>query len=221
MGLMLFFAAINYFLSMFQPLFTPMMLELTRPDTLGVVFTVMGAGTLLGTLAMSIWGGPRKRVTGIIFPAVIVGLAISMLGFRPSLTLISIGGFIAMLFIPITNGSSQALWQSKVAPDVQGRVFAMRRMLASAASPLGILIAGPLADHVFEPLLMPQGAFATSVGKLVGVGEGRGTAFFLALIGLAIALSSLLAYAYKPLRNVERDLPDAIPDEGIGEMSAS
>ena len=212
MGLLLYFAGINFFDAMFSPLFTPMMLEMAEPDTLGIVYSIIGLGMLVGTLVMSTWGGPKKRVIGILYPAIIMGFAVSALGFRPSLTLISIGGFIAMLFSPIMNGSSQALWQSKVPPDVQGRVFSVRRMIAWSSQPLGILIAGPLADNVFEPLFMQNGALASTIGKLIGTGAGRGTGFFFILIGLAIVLTTLFAYTYRPLRDVERDIPDAIPD---------
>ena len=85
-------------------------------------------------------------------------------------------------------------------------------MIAWSSQPLGILIAGPLADNVFEPLFMQNGALASTIGKLIGTGAGRGTGFFFILIGLAIVLTTLFAYTYRPLRDVERDIPDAIPD---------
>ena len=50
------------------------------------------------------------------------------------------------------NGSNQAIWQSKVPPDIQGRIFSIRRMLAWIALPLAKLITIPLADHWLEPL---------------------------------------------------------------------
>jgi MFS transporter, DHA3 family, macrolide efflux protein len=31
---------------------------------------------------------------------------------------------------PLVNASNQAIWQAKVAPDVQGRVFAVQRLIA-------------------------------------------------------------------------------------------
>ncbi|MFO8150791.1 MAG: hypothetical protein R6T93_10875, partial [Trueperaceae bacterium] len=72
------------------------------------------------------------------------------------------------------NGCSQAIWQNKTAPDVQGRVFAVRRMIAWSSMPLAYLVAGPLADHVFGPLLDEGGALVGSVGRIIGTGEGRG-----------------------------------------------
>lgn len=65
----------------------------------------------------------------------------------------------------IINGSNLAIWQSKVPPDVQGRVFAVRRLIAQVTSPLGVLIAGPLADFVFEPAMRFQSALAVLFGS--------------------------------------------------------
>ena len=64
--------------------------------------------------------------------------------------------------LPIINASSQAIWQSKTPPDMQGRVFAVRRMIAQFTVPIGDFSAGPLADKIFNPALMPGGALSAS-----------------------------------------------------------
>ncbi|WP_180966005.1 hypothetical protein [Fischerella thermalis] len=84
---------------------------------------------------------------------------------------------------------SQAIWQSKVAPAVQGRVFAVRSMLALVSLPLAYLIAGPLADQVFEPLLTPTGLLAGSVGKFIGFGRGYGIALLFVVMGMLTMLA--------------------------------
>ncbi len=115
--------------------------------------------------------------------------------------------------LPIINGSSQALWQSKVAVDVQGRVFAVRRMFAWIAMPLAYILAGPLADYVFNPLLVEGGPLEDSIGKVIGVGPGRGSGFLFVWLGCLTILISFLGYIYPRVRLVEDELPDAIPDE--------
>ncbi|MHB8857085.1 MAG: hypothetical protein ACYC6K_10765 [Bellilinea sp.] len=57
--------------------------------------------------------------------------------------------FIGVLFAPVVNGSNQAIWQSKVPPDLRGRVFAIRRLIAWFVLPLSTAITGPLAIQVF------------------------------------------------------------------------
>ena len=119
-----------------------------------------------------------------------------------------------MFALPVLNGSSQALWQTKVAPELQGRVFAVRRMVAWSTLPLAYIIAGPLADHVFEPLLAAGGPLAGSVGQLIGVGKGRGIALMLILIGVLIVLAVAAACRIPRLVRLEAELPDVIPEGG-------
>jgi hypothetical protein len=167
---------------------------------------------LIGTLVMSAWGGPKRRIHGVLGFMIISGIFQAMLGLRPSLALMAVAGFGAMLTLPIINGSSQAIWQSKVAPDVQGRVFSVRRMIAWSMIPLAYIVAGPLADRVFNPLLVQGGALATSVGQIIGVGPGRGTGLMFILTGLLCMLVAAAGYAYPHVRRVEQELPDALPD---------
>jgi hypothetical protein len=117
-----------------------------------------------------------------------------------------------MLAVPVVNGSTLAIWQSKVPAALQGRVFATLGMVAMAAMPLAYLISGPLADHVFNPLVVEGGPLADSLGGLVGVGPGRGVGLLFMLAGALVTLSSVGAYLNPHLRRVEDELPDAAID---------
>ena len=220
LGLLLYFASINFLYGMLGPLIQPMLLDMTTPDLLGVLFSIVGVGMLAGTLVMSAWGGPKRRIVGVLGSGFVGSLFLLLLGLRPSLPLIAAAGFGAMFTFPIMNASSQALWQSKVAADVQGRVFAARRMIAWSTGPLAIILAGPLADRVFEPLLAAGGPLAGSVGRIIGVGPGRGTGFLFMVIGILAALASLLAYVNPRVRHVEDELPDAVAEEAPREPAA-
>jgi len=119
---------------------------------------------------------------------------------------------IALFAAPVINASSQAIWQSKVPPEIQGRVFAVRRLIAQFTAPVAYLAAGPLADRVFEPLLAPGGSLAGSVGRVLGVGEGRGIGLLFVVLGTLLALISVWGYLQPRVRRVEDELPDALPD---------
>jgi len=111
-------------------------------------------------------------------------------------------------FKPLANSSENAIWMSKVEPNVQGRVFAASSFLESITSPLGLLIAGPLADYVFEPAMMPRGNLASLFGGIFGTGTGSGMALQLTLFSLIVVLICLGSYAFPKLRNIEAILPD-------------
>lgn len=213
MGLLIMFAAFNFAVGVLQVLLTPLILSFSDAPTLGTVLSVGATGLVLGGLAMTIWGGPQRRMTAIYLIPVFQGLILFLGGFRESAVLIGIAAFVYMFGTPIINGCSQAIWQSKVAPDVQGRVFAIRRMIVLCAVPLAQLISGPLADYVFEPLLAVGGPLAGTVGQIIGVGPGRGTGLLFITLGCFMLLVALLGYRYSPLRNVETELPDAIESE--------
>jgi DHA3 family macrolide efflux protein-like MFS transporter len=219
LGLLIVFAATNLLSGMIWPLITPMLLDMTSADTLGYLVSIVGVGMLIGTLVMSAWGGPKRRIHGVLGFLIISGFFISMLGVSPLIAVIAIAGFCIMFTMPIINGSSQAIWQSKVDPDVQGRVFSVRRMIAWSTTPLAYIVAGPLVDRVFGPMLMDGGVLADSVGRVIGVGPGRGTGFLFILIGAVTIVVSALGYLNPYVRNVEDDLPDVVvPEESPTEI---
>ena len=92
------------------------------------------------------------------------------------------------------NNWPKAIWLSKVEPQVQGRVFACRYLIAQITSPLGLAIAGPLADRVFEPAMMAGGSLAGILGGAVGTGAGAGMALQYTLCAGCGALICLGAY---------------------------
>jgi hypothetical protein len=93
-----------------------------------------------------------------------------------------------------------------------GRVFAVRMMVAFSTLPLAYLLAGPLADFVFEPLLAEGGALAPTLGTMIGVGPGRGIGLQLMLLGVLLLVIVSVAAGRRTLRRVETDLPDFIDD---------
>lgn len=215
LGLLMFFAIANFLQGMLGILITPMILNFTSADVLGTIISIAGGGLLTGSLMMSLWGGPKRRIAGVLNFQLLRGLCFLLIGLRPSALLVALGAFGAHLTIAIISGSNQAIWQSKVAPDVQGRVFAMQQMIARSASPLAFLLAGPLADKVFEPLLAANGLLAESLGPIVGVGPGRGIGLLFIVMGIIKVLVALGGYLYPRIRLVEEELPDVIADEPV------
>ncbi|MEJ5313511.1 MULTISPECIES: MFS transporter [Anaerolinea] len=138
-----------------NPAFSLMPLMVTRifhgeAMHLGVMNSAEGLGVILGGLVLSVWGGFKRKVHTSMAGLIGMGLGVIVLGSAPAqmfgVALLGIG--IAGFMNPITNGPLFALLQAKIAPEMQGRVFNLVGALASAASPLGLMIAAPVADHL-------------------------------------------------------------------------
>jgi MFS family permease len=206
--LLIYFAAVNLIVSSTTVLFTPMILSFAPAEVLGTILSVSGVGFLAGSLAMSIWGGPRNRVRGVLGFGLLFGVCSVVAGLRPSPPLIALGTFGMFFALPVVNGCSQAIWQRKTPANVQGRVFAVRRMIGASTIPLAYLLAGPLADRVFEPLVA-SGRLHTGLARVVGEGRGRGIALMFVVAGLLVMLAQAVGYFQPRLRRVEEELPDA------------
>ncbi|MCG3207196.1 MAG: hypothetical protein FOGNACKC_00796 [Anaerolineae bacterium] len=215
-GLLIFLAVIRFVWAMLGAVLTPMMLSFAGPDKLGMIISVAGVGYLSGSLMMSSWGGPRRRITGVLGFELLSAASFVVMGLRPSVWLVALGAFVAHLAIAMGLSCNQALWQSKVDLQVQGRVFAAQQMITQAAAPLGFVVAGFLADNIFEPLLLADGPLAGSIGQVLGVGSGRGMALLLIGLGLVKVTLSVWGMTYPPIRQVEDELPDAVQPDSVG-----
>lgn len=212
LGLQINFIMVNL-LAMSTVLRTPMVLARTGNDeiTLGIVSSISAIGGVAGGLVMSIWGGPQRRIHGVFGGLILVNVGRALMGLGQEVYVWSITGFFVLFFIAVCNSSNQAIWQSKTPTDVQGRVFAARRVTGQLSFPLAGLIAGPLSDRWFEPAMTTGGNLAPIFGGLVGTGPGAGMSLlilFAAIIGIIVPS---LSYAIPAFRNVE----DIIPDNDI------
>lgn len=210
LGLLIYFAAVNLVVSGSTVLFTPLVLSFADTEALGVILSTLGVGFLLGSMLMSGWGGPARRVYGVLGGGLVFGACSVLVGMRPSVTLVAVGAFGMYFMLPVVNGCSQAIWQSKTPVDVQGRVFAVRRLIGASTVPVAYLLSGPLADRVFEPL-MAGGRVTDSLGRLVGEGRGRGIALMFVAAGVLTMLAQVGGYLSPRLRRLEEELPDASP----------
>jgi MFS transporter, DHA3 family, macrolide efflux protein len=209
--LQLLFTAVNFTATFGGVVIAPMVLARTGGDQLALasVHSAMGAGGVVGGLLLSIWGGPKRRIHGVLLGMAGAGLLGTLpLGLARSVPWWMAAAFVSSAFLPILNGANQAIWQSKVPPDLQGRVFATRRFIAQITAPLAMLAVGPLADRLMEPALQPGGALADAFGPLVGVGPGAGMALMLVLAGLVTGAIGLTGYGRPIVREVETRLPD-------------
>jgi MFS family permease len=214
LGLQASFFFSNLFSAIGIILLPAMILARTGNDatTLGFVQSALGIGGVVGGLLLTTWGGPQRRIHGLLIGFIGISLlGQTLLGIGQALPMWLAAGFFMGFFIPFINGSNQAIWQAKVAPDVQGRVFAARRIFAQVTIPLGFLLGGYMADGIFEPLMMdPSGFAARFFEPLVGSGPGAGMGLLFVITGLLGAAVGMAGYVIPVIRNAEEILPDHV-----------
>lgn len=124
-----------------------------------------GIGVVVGGLTLSAWGGFRRRVITSLAGIVLLGVGIAAMGLIPA------SGFkaaVAVIFVvgftqPMIDGPLFAVLQSVVAPEMQGRVFMLVISMAKMISPLGLIVAGPLADALGVRIWFLMGGLITAL----------------------------------------------------------
>ena len=213
LGLMLTFSFVNFAVLFHSVLIYPLLLAFVDETGAGAVISTGAIGMLIGGLVMSVWGGPQRRIPGLMIALATMGAGLLIAGLRPSPPMVSLGLFVLLFGIPVAAGISQAFWQSKIPPELQGRVFSLRLLLAMGATPLSYILAGPIADGLFQPLLDEGGLLSGTVGSIIGTGPGRGAGAFFIVLGVLIVLVVGYAANHPRIRDVETAVPDAIVDE--------
>jgi MFS family permease len=210
-SLMVLFGALCFFCGFVDVLFTPVVLAFATTGALGTVLTVGGAGMAAGSLALSAWGGSRRRTTAVVGFGFLLGLAIVAGSLRPNVPLIAVAAFVFLGCTALVEGSYKSIWQVKVEPRMQGRVLALQNMLTIAPQPVAYLLAGPVADGIFQPLVGRRSVHSHAIAMIVGTGPGRGFALLLFVIGILVLLTVSWAWLNPRIRHLEDELPDAEP----------
>lgn len=190
-------------------LLTGYVLTVSTEQTLGVITSVSALGFLAGAVLMTAWkGATHRKVLLIVACVAVVGVALLLFGLSSALVAATAVLFAANLIGAVQNSTYRALWQAKVEPDVQGRVFSARMMIVVLAMPIAFVLVGPLMDQVFIPLSESGSAFGETLSALFGSNDGAPYRAFFAFAGLWMVVAAVGGWAYGPLRHLERDIPD-------------
>jgi MFS transporter, DHA3 family, macrolide efflux protein len=207
----LIFAAGNLMASWGAILIAPLILSKTNNNaaTFGLVESAGAFGGIVGSSLITAWGGPRKKIVGVLAGWALAGfLGYFIIGMGKGFPAWLIGSFFGSFFGPVINSSNQAIWQSKVPPEIQGKVFSVRRIFAQMTGPVGVLMAGPLADRVFEPAMQTDSTLSTIFGPYFGYTAGSGIALMIALAGLITGIVGISGFFIDRVYRVETLLPD-------------
>ncbi len=198
----------NFLFAACEAIIVPLLLTLTTSQKAGMVLSAGGLGLIAGGLLIGLLSRGKRLIVWVVLAQGLTAIAMMVGGFVTNLPLIAFGLALAFLAFPIEEATSTTIFQRKVPSHLLGRVASVRNLLAMSAPPIAMLIAAPLADNVFVPLMRVDGAWSATLGPWFGVGQGRGMAVLLFLTGVVTLVVTLAAARYRPLMNVEADIPD-------------
>lgn len=117
---------------------------------LSMIESSMGIGVVIGGLVLGVWGGFKSKIVTSLTGVVGLGLGVLVFGLAPANAFwMGIVGMVLLGFMnPIANGPLQAIMQSKVAPEMQGRVMGTTGALCSAMMPLSMVVVAPVAEFL-------------------------------------------------------------------------
>jgi DHA3 family macrolide efflux protein-like MFS transporter len=135
-----------------------------------ILETTMGLGMVIGGLALGVWGGFKSRINTALLGSVGLGIGMGLVGIAPrNLYLLAVTGMaVAGLMNPIVNGSLFAIMQSTVPKEIQGRVIAILISGTAIMAPLGLAVAGPMADIIGVRVWFILGGILIIVMGIVG-----------------------------------------------------
>ena len=111
---------------------------------------VAGIGMISGGIALSIWGGTKKKIVTVMSSTILAGIGITLMALVPSNGFLLVLGLVLFVgvMMPMLNGSLNSLLQACIPKGMQGRVFALMGSMSLAAAPVGMAFAGPIVDGV-------------------------------------------------------------------------
>ena len=205
---LIFFATFNNFLGgVFFALMDAYGLTLVSVEVWGLLWGVLSLSFILGGLYISKNGLGASPLQTLFRNNIISWTVCIFFTIQPSITLLTIGTFIWMFFIPFTEAIEQTIFQKVVPPERLGRVFGFAHSIEQAASPVTAFLIGPIAQWIFIPF-MTTGDGVALIGSWFGTGIGRGIALvFMAAgaLGLAVTLVAMRSKAYQFLAERYRE----------------
>lgn len=191
-------------------LYSPMILARTNSNAqvLASLQAAAGVGGVTGGILLSVWGGHKRRIHSLLLGMVGAGVSKIIFGLAQIPLIWIPAQFCSSFNFPAISSSDRAIWLTKVEPDLQGKVLASHTLISGFSPAIGRLLAGPLADYIFEPAMKPDGNLAAIFGGMFGSGSGAGMALLYVICSLGMLSIGLVGYAFPLLRDVEDIVPD-------------
>ena len=208
-----YFLLVNFLTTGIWRLMTPYALAKLNynEELVGIVASFASVGLLVGGLVPVVWKGSEKRIHTAMIVMILACVGLMVYATAQSFLMMIIVAFLMMLPYKWTNALTSSIRQSKIPPDMQGRIAGLTSQIATFAIPLTMLVTGPLVDKLLIPYTDQPGwdRFA----PFLGTGEAGGIALYIFAGGFSLFVVSIAFYATPMLRHLEDTLVDYVPEE--------
>jgi len=199
-------SAVTFFMGVLQTLYTPLMLAITDAKTLGVIQSISASGMLISSLLLGLFTITRKYVKQLVIFLMFAGIFIALLGLTPIIFIIAASGFLFFACLPFINTSADVLIRTNIPKEKQGRVWGCVGTLSQLGYLLAYAVSGLLADFIFNPMLTENGILALTVGRVTGVGNGRGIGLMLIISGFMLVIIAVAIGKLRYIRTLEKGI---------------
>lgn len=205
MLLVILSAVVCFFLTFIQVLSTPMVIAFSDEATLGVCETICAVGMLVSSLFLGAVAIKKNYVKILSLSFFFLGLFMMLFGLRENVILITVAGFLFFAALPFANTCLDLLVRSNIPNELQGRAWGMIGLISQMGYVIANVMIGYLVDYFFDPALSEGGIFYNNLGRVIGTGVGRGSAFLILLGGLCLCFFAPVIYRTKSIRQLERE----------------
>lgn len=192
-----------FYMGFIQVLSKPLMLTLTTEKITGILQTICACGMLVTSILIGSGTFKSKYVDVMVISFVVAGIMMVVLGATTNIPLLVGAAFIFFAALPYATTSIDVLIRRNIENDKQGRAWGLISLISQIGYIVAYIFAGIFSDYIFIPAFKEGGALAGSVGKIIGVGPGRGIGFLIMLAGLCLVITALLVFNSKQIREME------------------
>ncbi|WP_152825547.1 MFS transporter [Paenibacillus glucanolyticus] len=196
-------SVLTFYLGVMETLTIPMLLTFTNSSMIGTIETIVASGMLVSSMMLGFLTIKKDYVKILSISLFCVGACMAAFGARENIVWICISGFLFFAMLPFANMSLDFLVRTNMDNAVQGRAWAFIGILSQLGFVAAYALSGVMADYVFTPLMVEGGALAGSVGKVIGIGLGRGMGFLIIIAGVLLCVTSAVLYKLRSVRMLE------------------
>ena len=212
LALVIITSVMTFFLGFIQTLFTPLILAFTDSATLGICETIAASGMLVTSVIIGVFSIKRGHVKVLSCSLFAAGIFMALFGLRENTILICVAGFLFFAMLPFADTSLDYLVRTNIENSVQGRAWGLIGIISQMGYVLAYACSGALADYVFTPFLLEDGLLAANVGRIIGIGSGRGTGLLIIIAGIFLSITAVVVSRLKSISALERRDEVCIPE---------